>query len=102
ETGRGPLPERREGDPLQDEAEDSAQRGGEREGERDVHSPLADEGERSEGAEHEHLLVGEVQDVEHAEDERVADGEEGVDASEEDAVDRLLHAVTASPGTSCP
>src|SRR2546421_130035 len=67
-----------------------ARKRGEGKGERDVHSRLADERERREGAEHEHGLVGEVQDVEHAEDERVADGEEGVDAAEEDAVDRLL------------
>src|SRR5437763_15824900 len=56
-----------------------------------------DKCQRGESAQHEHRLVSEVEDVEHAEDERVTDREQGVDAAEEDPVDRpLAHRLSRS------
>ena len=40
--------------------------------------------------EHEHGAVREVEDVEHAEDERVSDGEQRVDGPDEDCIEELL------------
>ncbi len=42
------------------------------------------------GAEHEDGAVGKIQDIEDAEDERVADGKERVDRPDEDRVEDLL------------
>ena len=43
-----------------------------------------------ERADHEHLAVREVQHAEHAEDQRVADGDQRVHGAEHHAVDELL------------
>ena len=42
------------------------------------------------GAEHEDGAVREIQDIEDAKDQRVADGEERVDRPDEDRVEKLL------------
>ena len=43
-----------------------------------------------EGADHEHLAVGEVQDTQDAEDQGIADGDEGIGAAQHDAIGELL------------
>ena len=58
--------------------------------------------EADERAHHEHVAVGEVQELEDAVDERVAECDQGVDAAERQAVQRELdegvHAVRESNG----
>ena len=58
--------------------------------------------QRDEGADHEHVAVGEVDHADDAVDHRVADGDQAVDRAERDAVDELLkeifHASDLSPG----
>ena len=44
---------------------------------------------RGEDADHEDLGVGEVDEPQHAVDERVAEGDQGVDRAERQPVDRL-------------
>ncbi len=46
--------------------------------------------ERGEGADHEHVAMGEIDHADDAVDHRVADGDQAVDRSERDAVDELL------------
>ena len=40
-----------------------------------------------EGSNHQELAVGEIDDLQHAEDERKADGDQGIEQAERDAVD---------------
>src|SRR3989304_2260002 len=50
--------------------------------------------------EHEDLAVGHVDDVQHAEDEGVPQGDDGVDAPQGDAVDQLLGKHETTPARS--
>ena len=43
-----------------------------------------------EGADHEHLAVGEVQEPQHAEDQGIADRDQGIGAAQHHAVGELL------------
>ena len=105
----GAAAQRPERDPFEDEPEQPGDHDGDGQRHEDGNVGRPDERQRHEGREHEHRGVGEVQDVEDAEDERVAEREQRVDAAEEQSVDDLLaHArlrrigATGRSGTSRP
>src|SRR6185436_6172842 len=50
----------------------------------------SDEHEPEVGPEHEHGAMAEVDDLEHAEDQREADRDQRVDAAQDETVDRVL------------
>ena len=54
------------------------------------------EEQRNEGADHEHVAVGEVDELDDPVDHRVAEGDEGVDRAERQRVGDLLGAVLTS------
>ena len=53
--------------------------------------------EAGERPHHEDFAVGEMQQAQHAKDQRIADGDQGVGAAEHHAVDELLQEHWPSP-----
>ncbi len=53
--------------------------------------------QRDEGADHEHVAMGEIDHADDAVDHRVADGDQAVDRAERDAVDELLEKYSMRP-----
>ena len=56
----------------------------------DIGVEEGDDEQADEGADHEHFAVREIEQVEHAEDQRVADRHQRIGRAEHQAVDQLL------------
>jgi len=84
-----PVAHRAKRDALDDNAEHGGREHGAGQGD-----PRREAGERQRqahvGADHEDLAVGQVEQVQHAEDERVTDRDQGIGAAEHQPVDELL------------
>ena len=78
-----------EGDEIDPVAQGGARQGGEQGPQQEGQAERDRQAVGDDGAQHEHRRVGQVEDVQDPEDQRVAHGEEGVDAAGEDAVQRL-------------
>ena len=85
---------------VQHDAQQSQRDDGHRHGEEIGDAQPVHRGPRREGAQHEHRRMGQIQDIQHAKDERVAESEQGIHAPQKQAVDELLHALTPRPCTS--
>ena len=80
-------------------ADEPAHQRGDHAGARPQHDEQPDE-----RADHEHLAVRQMHEVQHPEHERVADRDEGVGAPQHHAVDELLeeHMRSTAPARTCP
>ena len=56
----------------------------------DVRTAIDHQIKPGEGAHHEHFAVREIEQLQHAENQRIADGNQGVRRPEHQAVDQLL------------
>ena len=56
----------------------------------DVGAGVQDQKQPDEGANHEHFAVREIEQVEHAENQRVADRDQRIGSAEHQAIDQLL------------
>ena len=87
---RVPPPQWAKGDELDQQAEQPADEDGDDGRGQKRHSVQRNERVGDDRAQHEHRRVREVEHVEHAEDQRVTDGEQRVDRPNEDRVEDLL------------
>src|SRR5258708_2655385 len=90
DVGDGAAPGRGEAQPCETEADQPADDHRQRQRHPQGEVRVRYQQKRRERREHEHRRVREVEDVEHAEDQRVPHGKERVDAPHEDAVEDLL------------
>src|SRR5712692_7019183 len=87
---RPPPPQRAQADVLDHQADQRRHHDAEHAGQPEGLPVVDDQRVGDRGPEHEHSAVGQVQDVEHAEYQRVPNREQRVDGSEEDRVEDLL------------
>ena len=90
-----PAAERAKGDELDDDADDAGADHRDDEDHRERQDAQLRGGDQHEGqpdvrADHRDFPVREVQEVQHAEDQRVADGDEGIAAAQHQPIDDLL------------
>src|SRR5207247_7439061 len=102
EGWRAAPAQRGKGDAVEDYPEDTGREERDDDGRVPGKPKRSDREERRERAQHEDRGVRQVQDVEHAKDERESDGEERVDAADEDRVvslfEQLIESMTGKPG----
>ena len=101
QTGQpGRLPQRPVGDHIEEHAADGPAEHGQEEGHPERHAQSHDKGHGKEGPQHVDLAVGEVDQLDHPVDHGVSHGDQGVDASDGQAVYELLYEQWVPRGSS--